>query len=74
MAEISREFLIELKLHRLPAYRIAQQAGVNPTTLSRLINGIDLVRQGDERIIRVAEVLGLNAEEAFEAAEAVAHG
>jgi plasmid maintenance system antidote protein VapI len=61
----SRQFLICLKLHELPAYRIAQQAGVNPNTLSRLINGIDPVKPQDERIISVGRVLGLSPSECF---------
>ncbi len=40
MTMISRRFLVELKLHPEPAYRIAQQAGVNPSTLSKLIHGL----------------------------------
>ncbi len=66
MKEISREFLIQLKLHELPAYRIAQEAGVNPTTLSRLINGIDSVRPADPRLIAVGKVLGIPPMDCFE--------
>ena len=78
MKEISRKFLIQLKLHQLPAYRIAQKAGVNPTTLSRLINGIDPVKPADPRIIAVGQVLGIPPMDCFEKQgvqrEAVAHG
>ena len=63
---ISRDFIVRLKLDPQPAYRIAQKAGVNPTTLSKLVNGIEAVRPNDARILRVSEVLGLSAEEAFE--------
>ena len=69
MKEISREFLIQLKLNELPAYRIAQKAEVNPTTLSRLINGIDSVRPSDPRIIAVGKVLGLPPSDCFEKPE-----
>ena len=62
---VSKEFLIRLKLHEEPAYRIAQQAGVNPSTLSRLINGADSVRPWDSRIIAVGQVLGLSSDECF---------
>ncbi len=55
MATVSREFLIHLKLHELPAYKIAQWARVNPTTLSRLIHGIDKVQPSDPRIIAVGK-------------------
>ena len=43
---LSQTFLIRLKLNDQPAYRIAQQAGVNPNTLSRLINGIEPIKPG----------------------------
>ena len=63
---LSRQFLIRLKLHELPAYKIAQRAGVNANTLSRLINGIDPVKPQDERIISVGQVIGLSPSECFE--------
>ena len=66
MMTLSKQFLIRLKLHELPAYKLAQQAGVNPNTLSRLINGIDPVKPQDERIISVGQVVGLSPSECFE--------
>ena len=65
MVKVSREFKARLKLADQPAYKIANQAGVNPTTLSKLVNGIEPVRPNDERIRRVAQVLDLRPEEAF---------
>ena len=65
MMTLSRQFLIRLKLHQLPAYKIAQRAGVNANTLSRLINGIDPVKPQDERIVAVGKVIGLTASECF---------
>jgi len=72
--KISRIFIIRLKLHREPAYRIAQQAGVNPTTLSKLINGAEPVRQGDDRILRVGRILGLEPDQVFDSRELVTYG
>ena len=69
--KISQTFIIRLKLHSDPAYRIAQMAGVNPTTLSKLIHGAEPIRQADERILRVGRILGLAPEEVFESMEAV---
>ena len=63
---ISREFLIRLKLNRKPAYRICQQAGVNPNWLSRVINGIEELRPYDQRIIAVGKILGLAPEQCLE--------
>ena len=69
MTAVSQQFLIRLKLNDLPAYKIAHRAGVNPTTLSRLINGIDRVKPEDPRIIAVGEVIGLSESECFEASQ-----
>lgn len=66
MVRVSREFRARLKLADKPAYKIANQAGVNPTTLSKLVNGITPIKPNDERILRVAEFLGLKKEEVFE--------
>jgi transcriptional regulator with XRE-family HTH domain len=66
MIKVSDKFLARLKLHDLPAYKLAQQADVNPVTLSKLINGIESLRPNDERIGRIAEILGLPLSEAFE--------
>ncbi len=65
MTTISQQFLIRLKLNELPAYKIAQRAGVNPSTLSRLIHGIDKVRPSDPRIIAVGKVMGLSQSACF---------
>jgi hypothetical protein len=71
MVKVSREFKARLKLNEQPAYKIANQAGVNPTTLSKLVNGIEPVRPNDERIGRVATLLGLNSAEAVEITEEI---
>lgn len=65
-SKISRQFLAELKLHDLPAYKIAARAGVNGNTLSKLICGILPCRREDERIIAVGKVLCLEPAECFE--------
>ena len=70
MTKVSQQFLIRLKLNELPAYKIAQRAGVNPSKLSKLINGIDRVRPRDPRIIAVGEIMGLAESECFEESEA----
>jgi hypothetical protein len=64
--KLSEKFIAALKLNDIPAYRIAQQAGVNPVTLSKLIHGVEPLKPGDERIQRVAAILGLSIAEAFE--------
>jgi transcriptional regulator with XRE-family HTH domain len=66
---LSRKFITALKLHDLPAYRIAQMAGVDSSTLSKLINGISPIKENDERIVRIATVLDISADEAFDRSE-----
>ncbi len=62
---VSREFFIALKLADQPAYRICQAAGVNPTTLSKLIHGCTPLKSDDPRILAVAKQLGISPKEAF---------
>lgn len=64
---ISRSFVEAVKLAPKHAYEIAHEAGIHPSTLSKIVNGIDHVRLNDSRVIRVAIVLGLNPEDCFEA-------
>jgi len=56
-----------VKLSDLKGYEIAHLAEIHPSTLSRIINGIDEVKPGDRRVLRIARVLRLKAEECFEA-------
>ena len=69
MVRASREFLIRLKLNDEPIYRVCQLAGVNASTLSRLINRIDSIKPSDPRIIAVGKVLGLPPSDCFEKPE-----
>ena len=62
---LSRKLLIEIKLTDQPQYRIAQAAGIHPNLLSKLIHNAVPIQPGDERVIRVGEVLGLSPEEVF---------
>jgi hypothetical protein len=64
--KLSREFIIGIKLNELPAYRIAQRAGIHPNTLSKMIKGAERIRPADERVLSVAAVLGLQADACFE--------
>ncbi len=63
---VSRAFIIGVKLADIPAWKIAQEAGLNPSVLSKIMSGALVVRPGDKRVLRVANILGLNAEECFE--------
>ncbi len=63
---ISKKLFEAIKLAPMKNYRIAQAARLHPSTLSKLLNGIDEAKAGDPRIVRVAKVLGLRAEDCFE--------
>ena len=63
---ISQKLRIALKLNPMPEYRIAQKAGLNPTVLSKLVNGIVPIKKDDARIIKVGKVLGIPAEQCFQ--------
>lgn len=63
---ISREFKIAVKLASEPAWKIAAKVGVNPNVLSRILTGALQVRPGDERVRKIASVIGLSIDECFE--------
>ena len=63
---LSRKFIVSVKCNKLRSYQIAHLANLHPSTLSRLINGIDRIRPNDERVIKVAQILGLDPQECFE--------
>ena len=62
---ISRKLIAAIKLNDEPAYKIAHKAGIDPSTLSKLICGIVKVKPGDSRVLKVGVVLGLGPEECF---------
>lgn len=63
---ISKKLITEIKLSPIPAYRIAQEAGIDPSTLSKMVCGIIRVKLDDNRVVRVGRLLGLKPHECFE--------
>jgi hypothetical protein len=63
---VSEKLRAAIKLGNIPAYKIAHEAGIDPSTLSKLICGIIKVRYGDIRVIKVGKVLGLPPDECFQ--------
>lgn len=63
---VNRKLKIAIYLNPKRAYQIAQEAGLTPSTLSKLLNGIEPVKQDDPRIIRVGEIVGVSADECFD--------
>lgn len=68
---ISNKLKAVLKLGNEPAYMIAHKAGINPSTLSKLVCGIIKVQPGDFRVLKVGKVLGIKPEECFEKGTAI---
>jgi transcriptional regulator with XRE-family HTH domain len=62
---VSKALKIAVLLNEKKAYQIAQEAGLHPSTLSKLLHGIEKVKPGDERVLRVAKVLNLDPRECF---------
>jgi hypothetical protein len=63
---VSKKLISAIKLSSTPAYKIAWSAGINPTTLSKLINTIEKPKANDQRIINVGKILGIPPEECFQ--------
>ena len=66
MNKISREFLIRLKLHSQPMYRISRKTGAHPNWLPKAISGIEATRPSDPRIAAIGRLLGPKESECFE--------
>ncbi len=63
---VGRKLVEAVKLNHRRGYQIAHAAGIHPSTLSKILNGIELVKPGDHRILALAAVLGLDQRECFE--------
>ena len=63
---VSQKLIVAIKLNPMSAYKLAWSAGLNPTMLSKLINGIERPKPNDRRIINVGKVIGVPASECFQ--------
>ena len=63
---VSEKLRAAIKLGNIQAYKVAHKAGMDPSTLSKLICGIIKVKYGDTRVIKVGKVLGLLPDECFQ--------
>jgi len=63
---VSRKLRETIKLHKQRAYQIAFEAGIHPSTLSKIMNGIDRVKFGDQRVLAVGRVLGIPDKDLFD--------
>ncbi len=63
---VSRRLADAIRCSGERQYRIAHRAGLHPSTLSQILNGIYLIKPNDPRVLAVAAVLGLDQRECFE--------
>ncbi len=63
---VGRKLVEAVKLNHRRGYQIAHAAGMHPTMLSKILNGIELTKPDDHRILALAAVLGLDQRECFE--------
>jgi hypothetical protein len=63
---VTEELINAVKLAPKRAYKIAHEAGLHPSTLSRIVCGIERVKADDPRVLRLAEVLGIPPERCFD--------
>jgi hypothetical protein len=63
---VSQKLKNAVRLHRMKAYEIAHEAGLHPSTLSRLLCGIEIPRENDQRVIRIGRVVGVADLDCFE--------
>jgi hypothetical protein len=65
MARISEKLRVAVLLSHKRGYHIAHEAGVHPSTLSKILCGIERIKSGDHRVISIGNVLGVPPEDCF---------
>ncbi len=63
---ISKKLRKAVKLSNYKSYEIAHAAGLHPSTLSRIVCGIEKIKYGDLRVIAIGKVVGLSESECFQ--------
>ena len=66
---ISRKLWEAVKLDPRRDYQIAHEAGLHPSMLSKILNGIEKVEEGDPRVIKLGTIVGISEDELFELVE-----
>jgi diphthamide synthase (EF-2-diphthine--ammonia ligase) len=63
---VSKTFRAAIKLSDRRAWQIAYEAGIHPNVLSKIMSGAIRTKKDDERVLRVAKVLGLEPAACFD--------
>ena len=69
--QVSDKLRAAIYLSQKRAYQIAQEAGLHPCVLSKLLNGIEIPKPADPRVIRVGQIVGVSPNECFADGEAL---
>ena len=64
--KVSSKFIQAMKLSELKYYEIAAQAGLHPATVSQIVNSIIPIKEDDERVMAIGNVIGVCGEDCFE--------
>ena len=64
--KISKKLINAYKLDGRKAYDLAKLSGLHPATFSQIMNAIIPVHMNDDRVLRIAKILGVKAKDAFE--------
>lgn len=62
---ISQKLITKIKTSNRRGYQIAHEAGLHPSTLSKIVCGIEKTKPNDPRVIAIGQALGIPAEECF---------
>lgn len=62
---LSQKFIEKLKLWHEPQYRVAVKAGIHPGLLSKWVIGAQPVREGDKRLLKIADLIQFPRGEVF---------
>ena len=62
---VSEKLRAAIKLNKRRAYKIAFEAEMDPSALSKIMNGISRVKPGDPRVLKLGRVLGLPESQLF---------
>jgi len=63
---ISQRLRNEAKLSDTRHYELVHEAGLHPSTFSRILNGIEKIKEEDPRVISIGKVLGISPEDCFQ--------
>ena len=63
---VSKKLKDAIRLCEERQYQIAHKAGVHPSIVSSILCGIVKVKRGDQRVIALGKVMGIEAHDCFE--------